>query len=379
MSKITKLIISLFIVIAIALSFGAGFTFGRHTTASPGTGLDTVGQAWNIILTDYVDKDKINTGNMSQAAIEGMLQALNDPYSSYLEAKYYEMGLSSLEGEFNGIGAYITVKDKQLTIIAPIAGSPAEKAGIRPGDVILEVNDEPVAEMSLAEAILKIRGPQGTTVKLFVRHEGQTEAEILEIVRDRIEVPSVRFEMKGEIAYINITQFSERTEKELISVLQNPAMAKATGIILDLRDNPGGLLDTVVEVASHFLHDGTVVQVRNNKGEVTTLQVKSLTPVTDLPMVVLVNDASASGSEVLSGALQDHKRAIIAGTKTFGKGSVDILFPLNDGSGLYLTVSRWLTPNGRLIEGEGIEPDQTLEVTGDDAIKWATDYLINQG
>jgi carboxyl-terminal processing protease len=152
-------------------------------------------------------------------------------------------------------------------------------------------------------------------------------------------------------------------------------LAKARGIILDLRGNPGGLLDTVVDVASHFLHDGAVVQVKDNKGNKTILRVKPSAPVTDLPMVVLVDGSSASGSEVLSGAMQDHHRALIAGTRTFGKGSVDVLFPLIDGSAIYITTDRWLTPNGRLIEGEGIEPDKRLDLTGDDAIKWAVDYL----
>jgi len=375
MSKITKLIVSLLLVMVIALSFGAGFAFGHHNTTGLVRGLDTVEQAWNIILTNYVEREQINTANMSRAAIEGMLQALNDPYSSYLDREYYEISRGTLEGEFNGIGAQITAKDKQLTVIAPIAGLPAERAGIKAGDVILEIDGESVAKMSLAEAIAKIRGPQGTTVKLLVRHEGQTEPEIIEIIRARIDVPSVRFEMKGEIAYINITQFSGRTGEEISSVLEDPAMAKARGIILDLRGNPGGLLDTVVDVASHFLHDGAVVQVKDNKGNKTILRVKPSAPVTDLPMVVLVDGSSASGSEVLSGAMQDHHRALIAGTRTFGKGSVDVLFPLIDGSAIYITTDRWLTPNGRLIEGEGIEPDKRLDLTGDDAIKWAVDYL----
>jgi carboxyl-terminal processing protease len=152
---------------------------------------------------------------------------------------------------------------------------------------------------------------------------------------------------------------------------------KARGIILDLRGNPGGLLDTVVSVASHFLHDGIVVQVRSNKGELSTIRVNSRLSVTDLPMVVLVDSASASGSEVLAGALQDHGRAVIAGTRTYGKGSVNVLHHLDDGSGLYITTARWLTPNGRLIEGQGIEPDQPLELTGEDAILWAVSYLTD--
>jgi len=375
MSKITKLVIALLLVAVITLSFGTGYTFGLRNVPGSGEGLDKIGQAWNIIFTDYVDRDKLETGTLSQGAIEGMLESLDDPHSSYLEAENYELGLSSLEGEFNGIGAYVTVKDKQLMIIAPIADSPADKAGIRAGDVILEINGEPVLDMSLVEAIIKIRGPKGTPVKLLIIHEGDTEPEEIEIIRTRVEVPSVRFEMEGDIAHINITQFSERTEQELSIALQDMAEKKARGIILDLRGNPGGLLETVIDVASHFLTEGTVVDIVSNQGKVATLKVIKSSPTTDLPMVVLVDKASASGSEVLAGALQDHGRAIVAGNTTYGKGSVNILRRLDDGSGLYITTARWLTPGGRLIEGQGIEPDQKLELIGEDAIRWAVDYL----
>jgi carboxyl-terminal processing protease len=376
MSKITKLIIAALLVAIIALAFGIGYNFGRQNFSSPAEGLDIVGQAWNIILTDYVDRDKINTDNLSRSAIEGMLESLDDPYTSYLEAENYQLGLSSLEGEFNGIGAYVTIEDKKLMIIAPIADSPADKAGIRAGDIILKINDEPVSDMSLAEAIIKIRGPRGTVVKLLVLHEGQAEPEEIEITRTRVEIPSVNFEMEGDIAYIKITEFTERTGNELSPVLRSLAEEKARGIILDLRGNPGGLLETVIDVASYFLTEGTtVVEIKTNQGKVTALKVDTNTSTTTLPMVILVDKASASGSEVLAGALQDHDRAAVAGNTTYGKGSVNILRQLDDGSGLYITNARWLTPNGRLIEGKGIEPDYKLELTGDDAIRWALGYL----
>ena len=375
MSKMTKIMISVLLVAIIALAFGAGYTFGRTKLSGSGEGLDIVGQAWNIILTDYVDRDRIDTDNLSRAAIEGMVESLDDPYASYLEMEHYELGLSSLEGEFNGIGAYVTIEGQQLMIIAPIADSPADKAGIKAGDTILEINGEPVVDMSLAEAIIKIRGPKGTAVRLLILHEDETEPEEIEIIRARVELPSVRFEMKGDIAHINVTQFSERTKEELFQALQSLAEKKARGIILDLRHNPGGLLESVVDVASYFLHDGTVVDIIDNQGNMTTLQVKTSALTTDLPMVVLVDKASASGSEVLAGALQDHGRATIAGTKTYGKGSVNVLHRLDDGSGLYITTARWLTPHGYLIEGEGIAPDHELELTGEDALQWAADYL----
>ncbi|OGO24905.1 MAG: hypothetical protein A2144_13350 [Chloroflexi bacterium RBG_16_50_9] len=378
MPKTTKLVISAALVAIVALSFAVGFTVGRNHPSRTGDGLDIVRQAWNIILTDYVDRDKLNTGNMTIAAIDGMLKYLDDPHSSYLEPETYQLGLSGLEGKFDGIGAYVTSKDDKLIIIAPFPDSPAEKAGIKAGDIILEINSESVADMGLLKAVIKIRGPSGTVVTLLVLHENETEPVSIEIVRAKVEVSSVLFEMKGDIAHINITQFSDRTGEEIASALEKLTGEKPRGIILDLRGNPGGLLESVIDVASHFLPDGVVVAIKDNEGNVTKLNVRRTTPVTDLPVVVLVDGFSASGSEVLAGALQDHGRATIAGTRTYGKGSVNILRPLSDGSGLYITIARWLTPNGRLIEGEGIEPDNLLELTGEDAVNWAMDYLASR-
>ena len=222
---------------------------------------------------------------------------------------------------------------------------------------------------------MKIRGQRGTTVRLTVIHEGETEPVDIDIVRDSIEIPSVAFEMKGDIAYISIAQFSERTDTELTQAVHDLAGSNAAGIVLDLRGNPGGLLESVVAVAGHFIESGVVLQVRDNRGEITTLNVIDDDVTTDLPMVALVDAFSASGSEVLAGALQDHGRALVAGNVTFGKGSVNILHQLGDGSGIYITTARWLTPGGRLIEGQGIEPDVRLDLTVDDAVRWAIDYL----
>ncbi len=377
MPKTMKIIvITLLLVVSLALSFGAGCALDDRTPPpSLGEGLDSIAEAWDIIVNDYVDKDRLDTSTLSQAAIKGMVEALDDPYSAYLDAETYQLSLSDLEGKFEGIGAYVAVEDEQIIIIAPIADSPAAKAGIKAGDIILEIDGRSASEMSLVEAVLYIRGPKGTSVRLLILHQGETEPEEIEIVRAEIEVSSVYFEMKGDIAYINITYFSERTNEELSPVLQSITQEAATGIILDLRSNPGGLLQTVVDVASRFLKEGIVVDVVDNQGRHTTLTVKPKGTTTDLPLVVLVDGYSASGSEVLAGALQDYARATIAGTRTFGKGSVNILRQLKDGSGLYITTARWLTPDGRLIEGEGIDPDYELELEGEDAIQWAIDYL----
>jgi carboxyl-terminal processing protease len=395
MPKNSRLVPALLLIIVIALAFAGGYVFGiSHTSKNEGIlsvspnasasylsveRRESIGEVWDIILTDYVDLSRLDSVNLSRAAIDGMLQALDDPYTSYLDVETYTLGKSILEGSYDGIGAYVTIKDKQLTIIAPIADSPADKAGIKAGDIIVQIDGKPVTNLSLAEAIIKIRGPKGTAVKLLVLHQGETAPVEIEIIRATFDLPSLRFEMKGEIAYINITDFTERTPDELAAALQNLTDKKATGIILDLRGNPGGLLDQVVDVASFFLSQGVVVEIRSNQGQITALNVNEDRPKNNLPMVVLVDKASASGSEVLAGALQDHGRATIAGTTTYGKGSVNVLYPLGDGSGLYITVGRWLTPNGRLIEGQGIEPDIKLELTGEEAVQWAIDYLMSDG
>jgi len=380
MPKSGRAVLTLLLIMIITLVFTGGCIFGitpTPTSTSTSSNRDAIGEAWDIIQENYVDPSRIDSANISQGAIEGMLEALDDPYSSYLDPETFQLAQSFLGGSYDGIGAYVTMKDEKITIIAPIAGSPADKAGVKAGDVILEIEGESTTGMSLAEAIIKIRGPKGTSVEIQLLHEGETAPLEIEIVRDTLEIPSLNYEMKGETAYINITDFTERTPAELDTAMKDLKDNNATGIILDLRGNPGGLLDPVVEVASFFLNEGIVVQVRSNQGEIEIHYVNEDRPETDLPMVVLVDENSASGSEVLAGALQDHDRATVAGTTTYGKGSVNGLYPLGDGSGLYITIARWLTPDGRLIEGQGIEPDIPLELTGDEGVQWALDYLNN--
>lgn len=375
-SRVKTIVVCLFLIVIITLAFGGGCTLGRGLIPEETEGLDVVAQAWQILHEDYITRDKLDDQALSQGAIEGMLEALDDPYTSYLDADAYKLGLTGLEGKFEGIGAHVGVRDEKLMIIAPIAGSPADRAGIRAGDIILEVDGQSTAEMSLAEAVLNIRGDKGTTVKLLILHEGETEPVLIEVVRDVIEVPSVRFEMKGDIALINITNFAETTYEEMAPVMEQIAGNGATGVILDMRSNPGGLLKAVVDTAGYFLEDGlVVVHVVDKEGQRTSQYAERHDAATSLPMVVLVDSYSASGSEVLAGALQDHHRATIAGTVTFGKGSVNILRPLKDGGGLYVTTARWLTPDGNLIEGVGLTPDIELDLENVDAVEWAIDYL----
>jgi carboxyl-terminal processing protease len=379
MSKRMKIIIiSLLVAVSVVVSFGAGCVLTRQIIPSTDSHLDAVKEAWDLIFRDYVDQSKLDASKLSQAAIKGMVEALDDPYTAYLDPQSYQLSTSNLQGKVEGIGATVGVRDNQIIIVAPIPNSPAAEAGIRAGDIILGVNGESTEGLSLEEVALRIRGPKGTSVRVTIQHQGETTPVELEIVRAEIELPSVSFEMRGDIAYIRIYNFSDRTDSELSPVLERLKQEGATGIVLDLRINPGGLLEAVVDVASHFLNEGVVVYVVDNEGKETSYPVQRSSVTTDLPLVVLTDNFSASGSEVLAGAIQDHRRGIVAGTKTYGKGSVNTLNKLQDGSGIYITIARWLTPNRRLIEGKGIEPDYELKLEGDDAIQWAIDYLKGQ-
>jgi carboxyl-terminal processing protease len=304
-----------------------------------------------------------------------MIEALDDPYSLYVDPKTKEYEVSTFEGKFEGIGAVISAKDKQLTIVAPIADSPAEKAGIKAGDKILEIDGQSTAKLSLIEATLKIRGPKGTSVKLVILHEGETEPVEVQIVRDEIRVESVISEMRGDIAYIRLTQFLKSTGSDLQVALKDAIDKGAKGIVLDLRNNPGGLLNASVDVTSQFLTWGVVTDVVDDQGMHSPVYVKRGGIATRLPLIVLVNDGSASASEIVAGALQDYGRAKLAGSKTFGKGSVQVVRDLSDGSSLHITAYRWFTPNGRPIDGVGLTPDFVLELKDEELVNWAIDYL----
>jgi len=372
-------LIAIVVVVVIALSFSAGYVARSSLLQDHSAGLSVIDEAWNAVYQDYVEPAKLDSTNLSHGAIKGMMSALNDPYSAFLDPEMYKLFQSDLEGTFQGIGAQVALnKSNQPVIVAPLENSPAEKAGIKTGDIILEVNGKSTEGMSLTEVVLNIRGPAGTSVKLTIQHEGQSAPVEIEIVRAQISSYTVSSQMKGDVGYIKINEFGTKTNDEFNNELQSIVSQKPVGIIIDLRSNPGGIVPVVVDVASHFIKDGVVLTLVDNKGEKTPVPVNPNGVFTDLPVVVLVDQYSASGSEVLTGALRDHNRATIAGVKTFGKGSYDINIPLEDGSDIYLTVGRWLRPNGELIEGKGIEPDYILTVTGSDEVQWAIDFLHQQ-
>ncbi|MFA4836798.1 MAG: S41 family peptidase [Dehalococcoidia bacterium] len=366
MSKTIKsAIILLLLILPLALS--CNNSISDNQTNSPAKGIDLVDEAWKAIDEDFVNSSSLQDDQLAEGAIRGLVESLNNPYSAYFNAEQYQSWKTKLAGEFSGIGATIAIKDGQLTVIAPIAGSPAEKADIRPGDKILEVDGKPTAKMSLQEAMLEIRGEKGTRVKLLVLHLDQDTPIEIEITRDDIELKSVEWKMlPGNIAHIKITSFSDLTDSEFASALKDIGSQNAAGIVLDLRDNPGGIVNTAVDVVDQFIQKGIVLYALDNRGKRTDWSAKDGGLAKDIPLAVLVNGNSASASEVVSGALQDYNRGPIIGVKTFGKGSVNHIRPLSNGGALYITYALWYTPNGRQIEGKGIIPDIIVEMTPED-------------
>lgn len=352
----------------VALLVGVAWGLLRVTMPSPTVPeeLEAVWEVWQILQQDSVLKNELGPQQLSEAAIQGILDALGDPYASFLTPEQYRLETQDIKGEFEGIGVEVDSRDGPLTVIAPLRGTPAERAGIRPGDVILEVDGEPLEEMSLIQAVLKIRGPKGTTVELLVQQQGAAEPVLIPIVRDVIEVETVALEMlEGDVAYLSISSFADNTDEVVREKLSEVIVQGARGLILDLRNNPGGLVTTTVNIASEFLEQGAVFYEVDGDGQRQEHTVQPGGVATEIPMVVLVNEFSASASEILAGVLQAHQRATLIGAQTFGKGSVNLLRRLNDGSGLFYSIAYWQTPDDVHIEGEGITPDIEVEQSQD--------------
>ena len=301
-----------------------------------------------------------------------------DPHSSFMTKDEYQELMMETKGSFTGVGIEITIRDNMLTVVAPIEGSPAHKAGIKAGDKIIKIDDKPTKDMTLMDAVKNIRGPKGTKVKLTILREGESKPLEFVIVRDVIPLISVRKCMlTNNIGYIRISSFQSNTTKELIKALnQMEKGGKLKGLILDLRNDPGGLLNQAVKVADLFLDSGVIV---TTKGRKRSQNIKAIAHKNkkrrDYPIVVLVNGGTASAAEIVAGALQDNKRALIVGTRTFGKGSVQTVIPLSDGSALRLTTAKYYTPSGRCIQVTGIEPDIELEYIPPKQIKKRVRFL----
>ena len=319
-------------------------------------------EVWYLLVQEHIDGGELDPAAISDGAIRGMLVALDDPYAGFLDSEQYSLETEDIRGFFGGIGAEVGIRDGVMTILAPMPDTPAEAAGIRPGDVILEVDGVSIQGLSLLEVVQLIRGDKGTKVKILIRHLSSAEPVLIEIERDIINLKSVELLMQvGRIGHLRLSGFTGTTNDDLKEALERFERSQGLGIVLDLRNNPGGLVSSVVDVTSQFIDDGLVLYQIDAKGNRRNWDVSSGGKALDIPMVVLVNEFSASASEVFTGAIIDNERATVIGATTFGKGSVNNLWPLNDGSGINFTTARWFTPNGVLIEGEGITPDVLLD------------------
>ncbi len=329
--------------------------------------LSIMWEAWGQLETNYLHQEKLNTKEQVYGATKGVISSIGDPYTAFLTPEETAKFEESISGEFEGVGAEIAIKNDNLIVIAPIKGAPAELAGLRAGDYIFKIDGTPTFGMSASEAVTLIRGPKGEKVTLTVLREEEEKPVDITIVRDTIFVKSVEFEMRGEIALLTLSQFGSEVVREFREILPQVVMENPKGMILDLRNNGGGLLDASLEVATEFFDEKVIVRTKGRKmGESGDLKSGKDGAFVDIPLVVLVNVGSASASEIFAGAVQDHKRGVVVGEKTFGKGSVQNVLPLSDGSSLKVTIAEWLTPAERSIHEEGITPDIEVGMTKED-------------
>jgi carboxyl-terminal processing protease len=362
------------LIIAIFITFGLGVWFGRSQVVCevcPPQDVDfsLFWEAWSKLQEKFVDKEKFNTQEMIYGAISGMVKSLEDPYTIFLKPQDTKRFIEDVKGTFEGVGMEIGIRKGQLQVIAPLEGTPAQKAGLRAGDKIMKVDDKPTADLTIDEAVNLIRGPKGTEVTLTIYREEWGESRDIKIVRGVISIPSLKWELKEDnIAYLKLYHFSEKAafdfRKAAIEILESPA----DRIILDLRNNPGGYLEVAQDIAGWFLEKGEIVVIEDfGEGKEQKLyKAQGNAKLLPYPVVVLINQGSASGSEILAGALRDNRQILLIGETSFGKGSVQELEKLKEGSSLKITIARWLTPNGNLITDKGLEPDTKVEMTDED-------------
>ena len=383
MTGFGKKFIFLFVIIAIAGSFGVGFSLGKiQGDQIPIEGIINLEQgkpadvdfslfwvAWNSVQEKFVDKDDLNYEDLVFGAIAGMIDALGDPYTVFMSPGDTKKFLEDVSGFFEGVGMEIGIRSEQLQVVAPLEGTPAKRAGLRAGDKIMKIDDTFTRSLSIDEAVSLIRGQKGTIVTLSILREGWDGPKDFEIKRAVIEVPSLEWEMKeGNVAYVKLFQFSEKAERDFQKAVSEFIAQGADRLVLDLRNNPGGFLEVSQALAGWFLERGSVVTTEdfgNGLGE-KVYKAKGNALLIEYPIVVLINKGSASASEILAGALRDNRGIQLVGQQSFGKGSVQELNRLRDGSSLKVTVAHWLTPNGILIQEKGLVPDVVVEFTDED-------------
>ncbi len=377
-----------FIVFILTASFGIGFELGKKKGAvkeeklfidqaavvnKKNTGDNVIDfslfwDVWDLLKDKYVDAESLDARKLFYGAINGMLRATGDPYTIFLNPEENEKFNEDINGSFEGIGAEIGIKGGVLTIIAPLKNTPAENSGLRAGDKILKIGEENTADMSIGDAVDKIRGPKGTEVKLTIFRNGDDETREITVTRNVINVKSVELEFKENIAYIEINRFGRDTVKDFSSVAREAISQKVNGIVLDLRNNPGGFLDVSVDLTSKMVPKGKVVVIEEDSNEKQKkVSAKGGDIISQIETVVLINEGSASASEIVAGALRDNRDNVtIVGKQSFGKGSVQELIPLPKDSAVKITVAKWLTPSGNQINNEGIAPDVEVELTNED-------------
>jgi carboxyl-terminal processing protease len=371
------------IITLILIIFTLNAAAVRADNESVYKGLSNFTKVLDLIQRNYVDN--VDGEELTTKAIEGMLQGL-DPYSAYLSPEHYrdlEIGTS---GEFGGVGMEVTTSDGFLKVITPIEGGPAEKAGVKPKDLIIEIEGKTTKGMVVEEAVNLLRGPKGSSVNVIIEREGEPNPIKITLIRDKITIKSVKYKLlDNQIGYIKLSQFQEDSSQELrtaLSELESQNGRDLRGVILDLRNNPGGLLGEAIEVADEFIDQGLIVSVRGRSEEQTReFYATKNGNFQQYPIVVIVNEGSASASEVVAEALQDSKRATILGTSTFGKGSVQTIIRLEDGSGLKLTTAKFYAPSGRSISEVGVTPDVIVENDNakDKQLETAVDLLKSSG
>jgi len=320
-------------------------------------------EVWHLAEANFLRTENFDTQAQVDGAIKGLVDSLDDPYTVYMtpdEASDFE---ESMSGEFEGVGAEIDRRNDQIIIVSPLKGSPAESAGLRSGDIVFQIDEEPTFGITLEEAVTQIRGPKGEPVVLSVIRENERKPIDITIVRDSIVLPTIEWEINEEdIAVLSLYQFGNNAARDFRAAVEAIVLESPKGIIVDLRNNGGGLLDASIKILSDFVADAVVVRTEGRRfGDTGDLKTGRDGSLLELPLVVLVNEGSASASEIFAGAIQDLNRGLVVGRKTFGKGSVQNVIPLSNGANLKITVSEWLTPNGRSIQEHGIDPHVLVE------------------
>lgn len=324
-------------------------------------------ESWQIVHDQYVDQP-VDDQLLMQGAIRGMLESLGDLQTSYMDPFQFKQANIPLEGEYEGIGAWVDPTGQYLTIVSPMPGSPAEEVGLKPGDQIIAINGQDMTGIDGELVIRQVLGPAGTTITLTIRREGLSDPFDVDVTRANITIPSTESKMlEGNIAYVHLFTFGDKSTSELRQDLKDLLDQNPVGLIFDLRNDGGGALKTAIEVASEFVGDGVIMYEEYGNGTRDTYSAIKGGMATQIPLVVLINEGSASASEIVAGAIQDHERGLLVGTTSFGKGSVQNWIPLKDDQGaIRVTIARWLTPDGRTIQDVGLKPDVEVELTEED-------------